>query len=131
MTNISFVFEHGLIFIPITLTHEGNSLTFKKCIVDTGSSGTTFEVSLAEKIGLNPSPESTIRFLTAIGGKESVYTRMIDKIYIGDKILNNKHVEFGDLETTFHIDGIIGNDILRNFNVEICYKNQIMSLNEY
>jgi hypothetical protein len=131
MPEIHFTFDHGLLFIPATLNHNEKSLTFKRCILDTGSAGTTFEASLAEKIEFTPAPESKIRFLTSIGGQESVYTRTVNAIGIAGVELENKHVEFGDLETRFHIDGIIGNDLLQEFKVEICYKEQVVSLRKY
>jgi hypothetical protein len=116
MTEIPFVFEHNLIYIPVTLFHEGRSRIFPRCIVDTGSAGTAFEASLAEDVGLLPASESKIRFITSVGGNEPVYTRTVEQLRLGDELLEGK---------------IVGNDLLQLFKVEICYKEKCLILKRY
>ena len=112
----------------LTIVHDGITLKIPRCILDTGSAGTTFEAGQAEKLGLIPSSESKIRFIRAVGGRESVYSRHVDRIKVGDSVMKKFEIETGDLHSMFGIDGIIGNDFLKNFRVEICYRTKTLSL---
>lgn len=128
MGKVPFTFEKHLIYIPAVITHEGRSLRFDRCIVDTGSAGTTFEAEKAEQIGLVPGPESKIRSIAAVGGRESVYTRTVDLVEIAGEQVADFEIEIGDLQTAFGIDGIIGNSLLRSFRLEICYRTSELVL---
>ncbi len=122
MNKIQFQFKHGLIFIPVTLTHQSQSIILQNCIFDTGAAGTTFDADLMAGIGLVPSPTSKIRRLATIGGYEHVFTNRVDELIIGEVVLSKVEVEIGDLTSKFNIQGIIGTDFIRLFNWELDFK---------
>ncbi len=126
MNKIPFHFNHGLLYVPIRLIHETQTLTLQNCIFDTGSAGTTFDADLVTAIGLKLLPESKVKRLSTIGGYQRVFTRVVNELKIGNQSIINFEVEIGDLTSKFKIDGIIGTDIIRKFNWKIDFDNQCL-----
>lgn len=112
----------------MTLMHQGRTLHLNRCIVDTGSAGTIVEADQVGTIGLTPAPESKIRFIAAVGGKESVYTRRVDRVVVAGEAVADFEIEIGDVRSPYGMDGIIGNDLLERFRLEICYHTKQLRL---
>lgn len=123
MDKIPFQLRHGLLFVPVTLTYQNRSITLQNCIFDTGAAGTTFEADFVASIGIVASPTSKIRRLATIGGYERVFTHSVDQLSVGDATLKQVEIEVGDLSSKFAIDGIIGIDVIQNFNWVLDFKS--------
>lgn len=127
MNNISFQLRHGLVFIPVALAYGGCTILLQNCIFDTGAAGTTFDSELVAPIGIVPSPSSKIRRLATIGGYERVFTHHLDRLAIGEAVVEQIEIEVGDLTSKFVIDGIIGIDVIQRFNWMMNFVSNILS----
>ncbi len=105
-----FIENNGLIFIPITLGYDNNVCQISDCILDTGSAGTVIDTSL---IPFNHKIPGVLKRLHGIGGHQDVVSQYVDFIQIENCRLENIQIEFGDIENTFGINGILGTNLLR------------------
>ena len=116
---MKFEFKNNFIFVPITITTNKQIITIPHCIIDTGSSKTTFDTDFVEIDFKKP---AEIKRLISIGGFEEVLEQEIENLQICNRNLGKLKVQFGDLKNKYGINGFIGNDILKKFKVIINYK---------
>ena len=45
---MKFEFKNGLIWIPVFLEYEGKQISIEKCILDTGSATTAFDINFVD-----------------------------------------------------------------------------------
>ena len=103
----------GLLFVTARFYHGDKSMEIDDMLVDTGSGGTLFAVDKVAEIGIAPDPADPIRRITGVGGAEYVFEKRIDKITVGDLVVEEFIVEIGALEYGFAMNGIIGLNFLR------------------
>jgi hypothetical protein len=104
--------ENGLSYISVTLSYQGQELTFEKMLLDTGSMGTLFAIEKVDSIDLLPEPNDRIREICGIGGREYVFSKTIDRLVSGELMVENFQVEIGDMNYGIEMDGILGLDFL-------------------
>ena len=105
--------ERGLLYISITLTHQGKTLSLDRMVVDTGSAGTIFAVESMEPLDFQPLGESTLHEVFGIGGSELVYRMPLDAVTLDDTMSAvNFPIEVGAMDYGLDINGIIGTDFL-------------------
>jgi predicted aspartyl protease len=105
--------RHNLPFTSASLSHQGKSIDIKAILIDTGSSSTVMSADLVEAIGIVPRPDDILNKLRGIGGTEVVYSRVVDRLAVGDAYLSDFDIEIGGMDYGFEIYGIIGMDFLR------------------
>jgi len=108
-----------------------------RLILDTGASGTVFEITRNEKFNL----ELTLseERATGIGGDVELNTAIVNNLIISDFVMNDVKVGFIDLRhvvSTFammgvEIDGVIGADVLIRGEAIMDYTNLIMYLRQH
>jgi hypothetical protein len=119
---MKFEFRDGLVWIPISLEYEGKQIQIEKCILDTGSATTAFDINFVD---FNYQKSSFIRRLCGLGGgTQEVVCQEIDSMMIGKTELKHIEIEFGDIAEGFGIEGFIGNDILSRFTFTIDFQKQ-------
>ncbi|MCU0753892.1 MAG: retropepsin-like domain-containing protein [Xanthomonadales bacterium] len=101
-----------LIFAPVRLTYRGATVQINDMLVDTGSSSTLISIDSVAAMGIQPDPADTIRRIRGVGGVEYVFSRQVDVLRMGGHQACDIHVEFGDLDYGFRMDGILGLDVL-------------------
>lgn len=121
MSEISFQFREGLLYLPVTLVANGNMLTIDNCIFDTGSAGTVFDTDVVAQIGIQSKPDSKLKRLMTVGGGQTVFMSMVDKLIFGDEVLPSIEIEVGNLHSKFGIEGIIGTDLMQKLDWEILF----------
>lgn len=104
--------ENGLSYISVTLSYQGQDLTFEKMLLDTGSMGTLFAIEKVDSIDLLPEPNDRIREICGIGGREYVFSKTIDRLVSGELMVENFQVEIGDMNYGIEMDGSLGLDFL-------------------
>jgi hypothetical protein len=55
-----------------------------------------------------------VRRILGVGGAEFVYTKKVDKLHVGDLIVEDFTIELGAMDYGFEMDGILGLDFLRS-----------------
>lgn len=123
---MNFEFKDGLIWIPINIVYEGNSITVDRCILDTGSATTAIDIDF---VNFNYKKPAEIKRICGIGGgTQEVICQQIDKFMINNVEFNDIEIEFGRIKTNFGIHGFIGNDILSRFTLKVNYRKCKMEL---
>lgn len=108
-----------------------------RMLVDTGASMTVFNIKRTKDISSNSLEENNQNVRTV--GNSNIESKcvVIDEMIIGDIIIKNYKTILIDLDHINNhfkgngeptIDGIIGGDILKEYNAVINYKNREMSL---
>ena len=103
----------NLPFTSATLRHQGKSVDLYPVLVDTGSASTVVSADAVEAIGIRPQPDDILNKLRGIGGTEVVYSRVMDRVAVGEAFLSEIEIEIGGMDYGFEIQGIIGMDFLR------------------
>jgi predicted aspartyl protease len=104
--------EYGLPFITVALTYRGKQIEALHVLVDTGSARTTFAADVVAQIGLIPEPEDALLTVRGVGGAEIVFTRLVDRVQVGRRAVEQFEVEIGGMDYGFEINGILGMDFL-------------------
>jgi hypothetical protein len=121
---IKFEIARGLLFVPV-IVQQGKHTASVKFIIDTGAAGSAIDISC-----LRPDFSRPSRFaeISGVGGSDSVLIQDVDVIQFGAIRLEGIALQFSDLENSFGVQGIIGNNILNTFKADINYESCIMSL---
>jgi predicted aspartyl protease len=99
--------------------------------IDTGTSTTAITPELAKKLGVKGSPVGPG---TTAGAQVAVTAGMLDSFMVGGAKIDRMSVVIADFFATLseavgaNLDGIVGYNFLRNYNVVIDYPNERLSL---
>jgi predicted aspartyl protease len=121
---IGFSFVHeSLVVVPVFINGRGPY----RFLLDTGATNTIVSNRVADQLNIPIGKTETV--LTA-GGSVAATKRMIDVIRIGNAQIIQVPIIAADLKLmqTLHIDGIIGEDCLRQFKISIDYAHQLLTI---
>ncbi len=104
--------KDDLPFVQITIVHRGTELTISDVLVDTGSATTILAADQVSEIGIVPEPSDTLYTIRGVGGIETVFTRQIEQLRIGQRQVTDIEIEVGGMDYGFEIQGILGMDFL-------------------
>ncbi len=110
-------------YITSTLFINNQNLVLSNTILDTGSASCVFKLKKITDCGFLIDRDIPIRTLHGIGGKEEVFTTRIQKLSVGDLIIDDFEIELGNMNYGFDLDGIIGLDFLMKVGAVIDFKN--------
>ena len=122
---IKFEFSEGLPFIEGKVKQVLPKVVPIRFIIDTGSSGSAVDVNL---VAPDLSRQSRFAKISGVGGGDYVLIQTIDVIQLGLLQIQDIEMQFGDLENSFGVQGIIGNNILEAYKANIDYKFLRLSL---
>jgi hypothetical protein len=115
----------GLIYLPITLKYDSKVYKINDCILDTGSAGTVIDIDF---IQFNPKIPAVLKRLHGIGGHQDVVAQNVDFIKIDSIYLRNVLIEFGDINNSFGIKGILGTNLLKYMDFHLSFINKKLNL---
>ena len=107
-----FDLRHDLPLVDVALTFRGASQVILDVLVDTGSASTVISADAVATIGLVPEPGDVLRTLRGVAGREVVFTRVIDRLRVGEHSVDGLLIEIGAMDYGFAIGGIFGMDFL-------------------
>ncbi len=126
---MDFTYRKGLIWIAISIIYIGKRVQVDNCILDTGSATTAIDI---DQIALNYNIPAKIKRLFGVGGgTQDVICQHVEGIEIGETIIPDIELEFGDLKGRLGINGFVGNDILSNFDVFIDFERRLLKLTKW
>ena len=105
-------FRDDLPFISIALAFRGKSTLIDNVLVDTGSASTILADHAVEAVDIAPELDDILYTIRGVGGIETVYTRHVQSLTIGQRALENVEIEIGGMNYGFSINGILGMDVL-------------------
>ena len=104
--------KDDLPFVRVTIVFRGIELTIPDVLVDTGSATTILSADQLLQIGIVPEPSDTLYTIRSVGGIETVFTRQIEQLRIGQSQVTDIEIEVGGMDYGFEIQGILGMDFL-------------------
>ncbi|KPV42552.1 retropepsin-like aspartic protease [Alicyclobacillus ferrooxydans] len=102
----------GLLFVSLTLTHEGVNETIRDLVLDTGAAQSIIDMSAIQSMDVSSRNEDEFVFMSGIGGRESALRKRIDHIQFDSYHMENAHLDFAYLDAHPGINGLLGSDIL-------------------
>jgi hypothetical protein len=102
----------GLPFVTASISFQGRMLLLDDVLLDTGSLGTVFSVDKLMAIGLEYEEADRVYRIRGVGGAEFVFSKQLEKVWVGDLEATDFEIEVGAMDYGFEINGIIGMDFL-------------------
>ncbi len=102
----------GLILIPVTVVYQGREIKVSNMVIDTGSATTMFSTDIVSQIGIVPELDDILHVIRGVGGTEVVFSRRVDRLQVGLRVVEQFEIEIGGVDDAFDINGILGMDFL-------------------
>lgn len=106
------ILKNNLLFTTITIDYQGKSLTVNKILIDTGSTTTLLAADQVKEINIVPSLSDKLRVIRGVGGREVVFSRVLEALRLDDYQLESFEVEIGEMDYGFDLNGILGMNFL-------------------
>lgn len=103
---------HNLPFIKLTVAFQGQVMNVDQILVDTGSATTVLSADLMAQINIVPSLDDILYTIRGVGGTETVFSRQVDFLQVGNSRVPSFEVEIAGMRYGFPINGILGMDFL-------------------
>jgi predicted aspartyl protease len=113
-------YDGQLITTSITVTFRGRVLRIGDEIIDTGSSHTIISPDVLEEIGVTYEIGDSVYEAYGIGGSLPFYTKIMDRIEIGKRSIENIEIDVGMLPKEHN--ALLELDILKEQNYIIDLK---------
>ena len=128
-TIIHFDPKASVIVIEYVLINK-NVKVHSKLVLDTGATYTMISWEMAEKLGLSAARTTEkITFFSASGEIQSPLVK-IEKIELGGIVVKDVKAVIHTLPEGSKVDGLIGLNFLRNFEVNLDFKKGVITLSK-
>ena len=104
-----------------------NDLRTQKFIVDTGADMTSIPSSAAEALGIKIDDRTPVRWISTVAGAGIAYEVTLDSIELNKQRISNVKALLIDIPD-YPDHGLLGQNFLNNFRIEIDNKNGILRL---
>lgn len=104
-------YRDGLLFTTIELVQGGKNKIIENIVIDTGASNTVISQDCVDDIDIRFTGKEEIVTTFGIGGKEHAFIKKIDKVILGDLIIEKREMDFTGYIYD-DINGLLGLDIL-------------------
>lgn len=106
-------YRDGLLFTAIEIVYKGKSKVIENVVVDTGAAGSIISPDVVDELGIYAELNDKIMEYYGVGGSTHIaFIKKIDSIIIGNQRINNIDIDFGLIDQSGEINGLIGLDIL-------------------
>lgn len=106
-------YRDGLLFAAIEIVYKGKSKVIENVVVDTGAAGSIISPDIVDELGIYAELNDKIMEYYGVGGSTHIaFIKKIDSIIIGNERINNIEIDFGLIDQSGEINGLIGLDIL-------------------
>ncbi len=116
---MKILLQNGLPYVAVEVSYCGRCLELDNVLLDTGSAGTVFSIDKLLDIGLEYAADDAVHRIHGVGGTEFVFSKIVERLALGDICVDNFEIEVGGMNYGFEIDGIIGLDFLLRVGVII------------
>ena len=109
---MQLLLRDDLPFTTVRISYLGEAIEIDNVLVDTGSASTIVASDVLATVNVNPEPDDKLYAIRGVGGSETVFSREIDFVQVGEKRLDQFEIEIGGMDYGFEINGILGMDFL-------------------
>lgn len=107
-------YRNGLLYVSILLTHGSKTVRIENAIIDTGAAHTLILTDYLTELEVGLADSDQLVKSYGLGGVVfSAVRKSMDKIEMGDIILDNFKIDFGVIDPQERIDGLIGLDFMK------------------
>ncbi len=97
-------------------------------LLDTGSSITSLTPQMIRKLGLDPQKPDRMQRTHVWGGTKEVAILLAPRLRVFGQEAQNLEVACGDLPPELNIDGVLGLNFLRHFDLRINFREEYVEL---
>lgn len=106
-------FRNGLLFTSIQVGYRGVTKEIANIVIDTGAAETIISPDVVEDMGLIAADEDEINSFYGIGGSmHYFFSKHVDMIRFGACSLESPKMDFGVIDPSGAINGLLGLDFL-------------------
>ena len=127
---IQLTLRDDLPFVTVRVAYGGRDIEIPDVLIDTGSASTVLSADAVAQVGIVPAESDVLHVIRGVGGTEVAYSRCVDRLQLGDKLLSQFEVEIGAMDYGFQINGIIGMDVLVSTGAVINLQSLHLSFQE-
>jgi hypothetical protein len=106
------ILRDGLPFASVAVSYREQEVEVSDVVVDTGSVSTILAADAVENLGIVPAPNDSLYSVRGVGGSEVVFSRVVNRLRVGERTVEDFEVEIGGMDYGFPIGGILGMDFL-------------------
>jgi hypothetical protein len=104
--------KDDLPFTHVQVAYRGFVTEITDVLVDTGSATTILAAHAVAQISIVPESSDTLYVIRGVGGVETVFTRQVEYLRVGQRGVPGFEIEVGGMDYGFEINGILGMDYL-------------------
>jgi predicted aspartyl protease len=104
--------KDDLPFTSVQVAYRGSEMEIPDVLVDTGSATTILAAREVAQIGIVPESSDMLYVIRGVGGVETVFTRQVEYLSVGQRRVLDFEIEVGGMDYGFEINGILGMDFL-------------------
>lgn len=103
----------GHICTDLEIVYNGINKTLRNVIIDTGAVQSIINSEFVSDLGIQAEYIDEFKKTYGIGGEMLFFDRNIDKLILGDFEYLDINLDFGDIDPSGEIQGLIGLDFLK------------------
>ena len=118
--NMDIYFYDGLICTSVKIHYNGNTKIINNIVIDTGAVESILSSKAVHEIGIKVTSTDKSAVTRGAGGaKMRYFYKTIDEIEIGNIAFKNIKMDFGNIDPSGEINGLIGLDLLTSLHAVI------------
>ncbi|MEK4004691.1 hypothetical protein [Paenibacillus sp. FSL H3-0333] len=125
-------FLHGLPIISLTLTYQGESISLRNLLFDTGCAATVFDSDILAVIGIDIDfINGRAKRMYGVGGTSEIcYEQQIPDFCIEDIDLSDFPIQLGSIQEPYGFDGIIGIDFMMSAKCKVNFETMTIEFDK-
>lgn len=128
MVKINFDKELNVVIVYVEIK-VGDKIVRPKMALDTGATYMMIPWEIAETLGLHPEVSKERTEMITASGVEKVPIITIEKVNVAGKEVNDIKAITHDLPPKSYVDGLLGLSFLKNFNINLNFKEGMLEIN--
>ena len=118
-------YREGLIFTSLKIEFRGLFKVIDNVVIDTGAAETIISPDAVDDIGIIAESDDSINSFYGVGGSlHNFFSKKVDKVCLG-----KVNSDFGVIDPSERINGLLGLDLLMKIGAVIDLKNFTMNIN--
>lgn len=102
---MQLLLKDKLPFITVMISYKGEVIEIDNVLVDTGSASTIFAADLLSGISVTPEPDDKLYAIRGAGGSETVFSREMDFVQVGEQQSGRFEIEIGGMDYGLEVSG--------------------------
>jgi len=123
-------YREGLVFTSLQIEFRGFSKVIDNVVIDTGAAETIISPDAVDDIGIIAEQDDSVNSYYGVGGSlHNFFSKKVDKVCFGKVNMIDIKVDFGVIDLSGHINGLLGLDLLMKVGAVIDLKNLEVKIN--